>query len=406
MSSIFDWSLIEANNANADTSINWQEGQLPSTVNNSARNMMTRVAQLLKDIGGTVTAGGAANALTVTANSPLASYATGQIVGFKASATNTGAATLNVNGVGSKAIRKNTQTVDAALSGGEIIDGGLYTCVYAATLNAGAGGWLLLHPSLADVYSRIAAVENVAPKGYLYGLALANNTIDSTNDIDITAGEAASDDATSQLMSLPSGLTKRLDANWVAGTNQGMLDTGSIANGTQHIFEIKNPTTAVVDILASLSATAPTMPSGFTLKRRIGSILRESGSIVQFEQSGDKFLRTPTITRNNTSAAASFLLDLQVPGGIRVRPILRSQLVTAAAGNWTNAMGSPAFGSANDAYQNVGSTATSSDVVHIDGTYTTNTSSQLYFSATANSGTCTINLLATIGWYDDRGRSL
>ncbi|MBX5143242.1 hypothetical protein HJB79_31530 [Rhizobium lentis] len=256
------------------------------------------------------------------------------------------------------------------------------------------------------LWSLINNLTKAAAKGHLYGLTLSNNATDATNDIDITTGEAASDDATPQLMTLASGLTKRLDANWAAGTNQGMLDTGSIANGTQHIFLIKNPTTGVVDILASLSATSPTMPSGYTLKRRIGSILRESAAIVAFEQFGDKFLRTPIITRSNTAAFASALLDFQVPGGIKVRPIIRGQLVVAAGGNWTNAMGSAAFGSANDAYQNVVSTATSGDITHIDGTYTTNTASQLYFSSTATAGTSTINLVATIGWYDDRGRSL
>lgn len=147
MSSIFDWSLTASSNSNADSSINWQEGQLPSTVNNSARAMMTRVAQFLKDMGGTVTSGGTANAVTLTANSPFTAYATGQIVGFKASATNTGAATLNVNGIGAKAIRKQSPASDTALVGGEIISGGLYILAYDAALNSAAGAWVLLNPN-------------------------------------------------------------------------------------------------------------------------------------------------------------------------------------------------------------------------------------------------------------------
>jgi hypothetical protein len=157
MSSIFDWSLTAANNANADSSVNWQEGQLPSTVNDSARSMMMRVAQLLKDIGGTVTAGGTANAITVSSNSPIASYATGQIIGFKASATNTAATTLNVNGIGAKAIRKSVDVTDAALSGSEIVANGIYILVYDATLNASAGGWLLTNPSAAGAFATIAS---------------------------------------------------------------------------------------------------------------------------------------------------------------------------------------------------------------------------------------------------------
>lgn len=158
MASIFDWSLTAANNANADSSVNWQEGQLPSSVNDSARAMMTRVAQLLKDIGGTVTAGGTANAITVTANSPFSAHATGEIIGFKAAATNTGATTLNVNAIGAKSIRKATMAADTALSGGEIVTGGVYILIYDSALNSAAGGWLLINPASAtDAFVSLAS---------------------------------------------------------------------------------------------------------------------------------------------------------------------------------------------------------------------------------------------------------
>src|SRR5690606_22933061 len=48
-------------------------------------------------------------------------------------------------------------------------------------------------------------------RGHIYGLTLSNNTTDATNDIDIAAGEAASDGSDPVLMVLASALTKRLD---------------------------------------------------------------------------------------------------------------------------------------------------------------------------------------------------
>lgn len=42
--SLWQWSTTAANNATAATNINWQEGQAPSTVNDSARQMMADVA--------------------------------------------------------------------------------------------------------------------------------------------------------------------------------------------------------------------------------------------------------------------------------------------------------------------------------------------------------------------------
>lgn len=41
---LWQWSTTAANNATADPSINWQEGQAPSTVNDSARAMMAAIA--------------------------------------------------------------------------------------------------------------------------------------------------------------------------------------------------------------------------------------------------------------------------------------------------------------------------------------------------------------------------
>lgn len=41
---LYQWSTTAANNATADPSINWQEGQAPSTVNDSARAMMAAIA--------------------------------------------------------------------------------------------------------------------------------------------------------------------------------------------------------------------------------------------------------------------------------------------------------------------------------------------------------------------------
>lgn len=195
MSSIFDWSLTAANNANADSSINWQEGQDPSTVNNSARAMMTRVAQLLKDIGGTVAAGGTANVITVTSNSPITSYATGQIVGFKASATNSGAATLNVNGIGAKAIRSNTPAFDTALVGGEIADDGVYICIYDAALNATAGGWLLFNPNvdISDKADAVQATVDVASAATTNIGAAASWNVRITGTTTITAFDTASE---------------------------------------------------------------------------------------------------------------------------------------------------------------------------------------------------------------------
>ena len=154
------------------------------------------------------------------------------------------------------------------------------------------------------------------------GLAMSNGT-DATNDIDIAIGAAASDDAAianREIISLTAAITKRLDAAWAVGTGNGGLDTGAIANTTYHVFVIANPTAGVVDAIFSTSATAPTMPSGYTKKRRIGSIVRASGAILLFTQTATHFvLTTPVLDGSAVAVNVTAVLQvMSVPLGIKV----------------------------------------------------------------------------------------
>lgn len=135
--------------------------------------------------------------------------------------------------------------------------------------------------------------------GYLWGLTLSNGT-DATNDINIAAG-ACVDSTNVAAMRRTAVLTKQLDAAWAVGTDAGGLDTGAIANTTYHVHLIQRVDTGVVDALFSASATAPTMPTNYTLRRRIGSIVRTGGTIVGFIQSGDRFDLLVPINSYNTA---------------------------------------------------------------------------------------------------------
>ena len=164
MSSIYDWSLVASDNQTADGDIDWREGQLPSTVNNSARMMMTRFAEWLKDQG-VLSAGGTANALTVTATSPFNTLETGIQMRIKVAATNTGAATLNANGLGSKKLRKKVRgtTADQDLAAGDLQQSHIYPLVYDGAADSGAGGWIVLDPEVTD-FSLAPAIHSAAAK--------------------------------------------------------------------------------------------------------------------------------------------------------------------------------------------------------------------------------------------------
>lgn len=79
------------------------------------------------------TAGGTANALTVTLDPVPANYTEllGAPLRVKIATTNTGAATLNVNGLGAKPIARIGS--GAAMVAGDLVAGGIYSLVYDGT---------------------------------------------------------------------------------------------------------------------------------------------------------------------------------------------------------------------------------------------------------------------------------
>lgn len=132
---IKNWSTTAASNVNALTGVGlgFDENQAPRLVNDAAREMMAQVAAFCADAYQGkcpyYAAGGTANAITVTANPALGSYAAGAGFVILAGSTNTGATTINVNGLGTKAL----QFQGNALKGGEVIANRLFMAYYDGT---------------------------------------------------------------------------------------------------------------------------------------------------------------------------------------------------------------------------------------------------------------------------------
>lgn len=187
--------------------------------------------------------------------------------------------------------------------------------------------------SASGAYNNISAPFN--SDRVLYGLTLSNNVSDATNDIDIAAGACVSDDGTT-VMSL-SAITKQLDAAWAVGTNQGGLDTGTIANTTYHLWVINRPDTNVTDVLFSASASSPTMPANYTKKKCIGSIMRTGGAIKAFTQYGNYFeWASPVVDVDavNPGTSATTRTLNSIPTGVKVR----AHIFAGVYGGTTNAI--------------------------------------------------------------------
>ena len=85
------WSTTPASNATADSDITSSDSQSPATLDDNVRSIMAGVAKFADDMGGKLSAGGTANALTVTTNQVLVSaqITDGLRLAIKATADNT-----------------------------------------------------------------------------------------------------------------------------------------------------------------------------------------------------------------------------------------------------------------------------------------------------------------------------
>lgn len=238
-------------------------------------------------------------------------------------------------------------------------------------------------------------------RNYLSGLTLANNVTDAVNDINIAVGECR-DDTNAADITIASAMTKQLDVAWAAGTAVGGRDTGSIADGTWHMFAIRNPTTGVCDVLFSLSVSAPTYPSGYTQKRRIGSVIRRAGSLIGFAQFGDYFLISLPI-QDVTGAliqSQSGPVTLQnVPSGVRFMAhlILRMSQNTGAA---TISLYTP--GSGQSPVPNIYVPNANINISYT-GQFLTAPDATLTATAGPQTGTFAIGI-SVIGYWDYRGK--
>lgn len=176
------WSLTAADNGAADTNLNFAEGQSPASLNNSMRAEMAAIKGWANQLSGAKTTGGSANAQTLTSDSVAAisgAYAAGMAFVFKAGYTNSGAATLNVDGVGAKDIRKGG--AQAALVANDIVAGGIYFVAYEASGDC----FLLLNPETGQT-ALDATLVAIAALSWSSGNALLQFTAADTVSLTLT----------------------------------------------------------------------------------------------------------------------------------------------------------------------------------------------------------------------------
>lgn len=265
------------------------------------------------------------------------------------------------------------------------------------------GTMLLQYDAVASLWRQTQTLSELPP-GTLFGMVLANNVADATNDIDITAGSAR--DSSNVFDILGSALTKRLDADWAAGTNQGMRYAGAaITNTCYHIFSIaKLDGTADYFAYTGIDPTS-VLPAGYLFYRRLGSILRVGGVILPFTQVGDTFWLTTSVRDVNVVnlSTARTLYPLTVPLGVQVMPLFRHYMGTGSTASVV--IQSPLETDAAPSLSNiplVNASIPTADAIWMNTTpVISDTSGQIAARSTTASTTL---IVVTYGWRDFLGR--
>ncbi|KAF0145129.1 MAG: cytoplasmic protein [Nitrospirae bacterium] len=244
---------------------------------------------------------GAANAYAIALVPALTQYVVGMPIQFMAANANTGASTLNVNGLGVKDISKN---FDQPLASGDIKAGQIITVVYDGV----------------DFQMVSAFSPDYITNGFR-NLVIKNNT---ASQLSITADGIVLQDTAGKALKV-SGVNHIADIT-VAGVNG--LDTGAEAASTwYHIWEIAKADGTKAALL-SASATTPIMPDGFIYRTYLGAIYNDSsGNFKTTVQFNNRVFLLPTenVVATSVTAPASFTsqnISLMVPITARTATVI------------------------------------------------------------------------------------
>ena len=230
-------------------------GQTPSTSN---LDQLAIASARYSSGGQFFTDSGTANAYVLSPVSPFKSpvssgagegYFNGMIIRFRAGNANSGASTVNVNSAGVKNLKK--------ADGSDVATGDILTTRDVAFRYDG---------------TNFIKVENVNPAtNTIQGISYINNRVkvvnDGTNPNDTIGFVAGTFITSSGIQIYLPTIRKKIQStgSWTAGDTNNGLDTGArVANTFYRTFVIQNNTSGAYDILFSVSATSPTVPSGYT----------------------------------------------------------------------------------------------------------------------------------------------
>jgi hypothetical protein len=238
---IQDLDPTDANNTGR-----WPEGMVGGDINDAGRAMEGYLARWFRDTNGSIAATGSSNAFAVTSNRTISSLANNTVMAFTANFSITGAATLNLNGLGAKSIKRFNGN---ALASGDIVSGQPVTVVYKSSPDV----WYMMSAlaaltgnTFADFSENAAPGDPAADTGRLYAKDVSGTTRLAYRD---SAGTERVLDRAGEVIAI---IEDQKAQNTAAQTLTGATDN------------VRELTTLAYnrDSIASLSSNRFTLPAG------------------------------------------------------------------------------------------------------------------------------------------------
>jgi len=314
----FNWSRTAASNATADATVNWSEGQSPSSVNDSARAMMASTAAFRDDIAGAIVTGGTSTAYTVTSYQVFDTLAhlNGQMIAFAPNATSTNAVgvdvTLNVDSLGAKPVRMQPSV---ALPTGTLISGTPYIVVYnnsdgvfylhnavnpyVIPLGAGMDFWGSTTPNSSFAFPTGQAISRTTYATLFSLIGTTYGTGDGSTTFNLP-------DKTGRVSAMKEASATRLTSTYFGGDSTALGATGGSDHHTLALTELPTGITSggTVTVSGSGGDAPVVLKSGSSLSNQ--TINSGSSTIIEVGL-GTNSLGTanltgsPTLTSNNTN---------------------------------------------------------------------------------------------------------
>ena len=254
-----------------------------------------------------------------------------QVFTFRATYNNTNSCTINIDSVGAVALKDKTGSnlIADSITAGEYYTIKKYSSEFRiisiqkatqSKVNAGVDNSDYVTPlTLNTLISSVVVMRKII---------LSNNIAVPNTVIDFSAGTFIFSDYSGS--AYLNAISKSV-STWAVGTGNGGLDTGTIANSSfYYCYGIYNPSTLISDVIFSVDATSPALPSGYTKYKKIGFFLTTgSAAIRQFYTVGNRTMyktmigdyslaslpATRTLQTLTAPANVPVIMDIQVYHG-------------------------------------------------------------------------------------------